>query len=85
MVRLSGNNAINVAKLQEQLAKNATIYTTGTGINSGTGVNQNSGSGHKDQTSSDENGDSVSFYVIKTCLLLNYDGRVLSFSLPTFY
>ncbi|XP_068632307.1 cadherin-86C [Battus philenor] len=29
VVRMSGNTAINVAKLQEQLAKNMTIYSTG--------------------------------------------------------
>ncbi|CAG4973816.1 unnamed protein product [Parnassius apollo] len=31
VVRMSGNTAINVAKLQEQLAKNMTIYNTGYG------------------------------------------------------
>lgn len=28
---MSGSSAINVAKLQEQLAKNVTVYTTGSG------------------------------------------------------
>ncbi|XP_047018990.1 cadherin-86C isoform X1 [Helicoverpa zea] len=47
VVRMSGNTAINVAKLQEQLAKNVTIYTTGTNsggvFNTGTGSGSNSG------------------------------------------
>ena len=64
IVRLSGNTAINVAKLQEQLAKNVTIYTTGTNsggvINTGTGsgTGSGSGSGKADQTA--DGGDSVS-------------------------
>lgn len=33
IVRMAGNNALNVAKLQEQLAKNKTIYTTNTDYN----------------------------------------------------
>ena len=57
---MTGNTAINVAKLQEQLAKNVTIYTTGTNaggvINTGTG--SGSGSGKSDQTA--DGGDSVS-------------------------
>ncbi|RVE52966.1 hypothetical protein evm_002443 [Chilo suppressalis] len=45
IVRMSGNSAINVAKLQEQLAKNMTIYNTGSGIanNGNTGGNTNNG------------------------------------------
>lgn len=57
---MRGNTAINVAKLQEQLAKNVTIYTTGT--NSGgvinTGSGSGSGSGKGDQTA--DGGNSVS-------------------------
>lgn len=30
IVRMAGNSAINVAKLQEQLAKNMTIYSSNT-------------------------------------------------------
>ncbi|XP_026500397.2 cadherin-86C [Vanessa tameamea] len=40
VVRMAGNSAINVAKLQEQLAKNMTVYTTSTV--------------HKDQSSTTE-------------------------------
>ncbi|XP_022814589.1 cadherin-86C isoform X2 [Spodoptera litura] len=54
VVRMTGNTAINVAKLQEQLAKNVTIYTTGTNsggvINPGSGTGSESGSGKSDQT-----------------------------------
>ncbi|XP_050562025.1 cadherin-86C isoform X2 [Spodoptera frugiperda] len=54
VVRMTGNTAINVAKLQEQLAKNVTIYTTGTNsggvINPGSGTGSGSGSGKADQT-----------------------------------
>lgn len=42
VVRMSGNTAINVAKLQEQLAKNVTIYSTSTS----NGNNQNTNSGN---------------------------------------
>ncbi|XP_052756113.1 cadherin-86C [Galleria mellonella] len=45
VVRMTGNTAINVAKLQEQLAKNVTIYTTGSGINSGEASTSGGGSG----------------------------------------
>lgn len=64
VVRMTGNTAINVAKLQEQLAKNVTVYTTGT--NSGGVINTNTGSGtgasggKSDQTSTADGGDSVS-------------------------
>lgn len=57
---MSGTTAINVAKLQEQLAKNMTIYTASNSYDTGAGVNHNSGSGHKENTSSDESDDSVS-------------------------
>lgn len=43
IVRMSGNTAINVAKLQEQLAEKKTEYNTGSGQN--TDYNMNSGSG----------------------------------------
>ncbi|KAH9634727.1 hypothetical protein HF086_017510 [Spodoptera exigua] len=60
VVRMTGNTAINVAKLQEQLAKNVTIYTTGTNsggvINTGSGTGSGSGSGKSDQTA--DNNDS---------------------------
>lgn len=62
VVRMTGNTAINVAKLQEQLAKNATVYTTGTNsggvINTNTGYETNAGSGKTDQASTTEGGDS---------------------------
>ncbi|KAL4713336.1 hypothetical protein ACJJTC_006804 [Scirpophaga incertulas] len=68
IVRMSGNTAINVAKLQEQLAKNMTIYTTGSGIgtNSNSGQNANgnigtsstSGTGQNNHASTADNGDS---------------------------
>lgn len=62
VVRMTGNTAINVAKLQEQLAKNVTIYTTGTNsggvINPGSGTGSGSGSGKADQTA--DSNDSVS-------------------------
>lgn len=48
VVRMSGNTAINVAKLQEQLAKNVTIYTTGT--ETGTGINTGPGTGINTET-----------------------------------
>lgn len=76
IVRMSGSTAINVAKLQEQLAKNVTIYNTGSGINSNTGINSGtntgtnsgngntaintSGSGQIDHASTADNSDSVS-------------------------
>ncbi|XP_045447576.1 cadherin-86C [Melitaea cinxia] len=44
VVRMAGNSAINVAKLQEQLAKNMTVYTTTTV--------------HKDQTATAEDNNS---------------------------
>lgn len=51
VVRMAGNSAINVAKLQEQLAKNMTVYTT-------TSV-------HKDQTATAEDNNSVCYFFIK--------------------
>lgn len=61
---MSGNTAIDVAKLQEQLAKNQTVYNTGAGIITGTGNtgsgNTGTGNGHNGQTSSSDSDDSVS-------------------------
>lgn len=64
---MSGNAAINVAKLQEQLAKNVTVYTTGTNsggvINTGTGTNNGNngaGSGKNDHANTSDSNDSVS-------------------------
>ncbi|XP_072939232.1 cadherin-86C-like [Epargyreus clarus] len=48
VVRVSGSSAIDVSKLQEQLAKNMTIYTTGT----------ISGSKETEQNTATDNGDS---------------------------
>ncbi|KAM3963678.1 cadherin 86C [Aphomia sociella] len=45
IVRMTENTAINVAKLQEQLAKNVTIYTTGANVNTGAGSPSSGGSG----------------------------------------
>lgn len=42
---MSGNTAINVAKLQEQLAEKKTEYNTGSGHNFGSNVNSGTGSG----------------------------------------
>lgn len=53
---MSGTTAINVAKLQEQLAKNITIYNTGAGV----GSNVGSGNNQNGQTSTADNNDSVS-------------------------
>ncbi|XP_026732389.1 cadherin-86C [Trichoplusia ni] len=65
VVRMSGNAAINVAKLQEQLAKNVTVYTTGTNsggvINTGTGTNNGNngaGSGKNDHANTSDSNDS---------------------------
>ncbi|XP_075974106.1 cadherin-86C-like [Anticarsia gemmatalis] len=62
VVRMTGNSAINVAKLQEQLAKNVTVYTTGTNsggvINTNTGSGTGTNSGKSDQTSTADGGDS---------------------------
>ncbi|XP_063530752.1 cadherin-86C isoform X1 [Cydia strobilella] len=44
VVRMTGNTAINVAKLEEQLAKSKTIYNTGSASNLPTGSNTGSGS-----------------------------------------
>ncbi|XP_063822716.1 cadherin-86C isoform X1 [Ostrinia nubilalis] len=61
IVRMTGNTAINVAKLQDQLAKNITIYTNGSGTNTvinpvtNTGSNAgigNTGSGTSGNTGS---------------------------------
>lgn len=65
---MSGNTAINVAKLQEQLAKNQTVYNTGAGVLTGSGNtgsgsgNTGSGTGHNGQTSTSDSDDSVSIY-----------------------
>lgn len=42
---MSGNNAINVAKLQEQLAEKKTEYNTGSVQNTGSNINSGTGSG----------------------------------------
>lgn len=60
---MAGNTAINVAKLQEQLAKNTTIYST---------TND-----HKEQTSTTDESNSVTFFnwklfVFLCCSLLTY-------------
>lgn len=41
---MSGNTAINVAKLQEQLAEKKTEYNTGSGQNTGSNINSGTGS-----------------------------------------
>lgn len=45
IVRMSGNSAINVAKLQEQLAEKKTEYNTGSGQNTGSNINSGTSSG----------------------------------------
>lgn len=42
---MSGNNAINVAKLQEQLAEKKTEYNTGSVQNTGSNIDSGTGSG----------------------------------------
>lgn len=78
IVRLTENTAINVAKLQEQLAKNVTVYTTGTnsgGVsntnnNFGAGSNTNSDKSDKTSTAIDS-GDSVSKLWFLLKLIIN--------------
>ncbi|KAJ2950154.1 hypothetical protein O0L34_g11506 [Tuta absoluta] len=52
IVRMSGNNAINVAKLQEQLSKSQTTYDTNSGINTG----YNTGAGSSGSSGSNNGG-----------------------------
>lgn len=72
IVRMTGSTAINVAKLQEQLAKNVTVYTSGINsggvINAGSGTSTGTNSGKSDQTSTADGGDSVSFFYIFICI-----------------
>lgn len=74
IVRMSGNTAINVAKLQEQLAKNVTIYTTGTNpggvINTGSGSGLGSGKGDQTADSSDSVSNVTNFPFIKLVNIL---------------
>lgn len=56
IVHTTGSTAINVAKLQEQLAKNMTIYTTGTSSSNGI---TNTGSNNENGQASDDSADSV--------------------------
>ncbi|XP_028038053.1 cadherin-86C [Bombyx mandarina] len=65
IVHTTGSTAINVAKLQEQLAKNMTIYTTGTGSSNGI---TNTGSNNENGQASDDSADS-SIYKAESRLL----------------
>lgn len=56
---MTGNTAINVAKLQEQLAKSTTVYNTGSGINSG---NSGSNMGNTNGNSGSNPGNSGTHY-----------------------
>lgn len=61
VVRMTENTAINVAKLQEQLAKNVTVYTTGVNsdiIKTNTGSDTSTNPGKSDPSSTADGSDS---------------------------
>ncbi|CAB3248000.1 unnamed protein product [Arctia plantaginis] len=75
IVRMTENTAINVAKLQEQLAKNVTVYTTGTNSGGVANTNNNIGSGSdtssskSDRTSTATDGGDSGIYRAESRLL----------------